>query len=670
MTCLHSRNPCRSTSSRLLFTTFSLRRLSLKAGLITLLLTGAYAEDQVSEYKKLSLSELMDLEVTSVSRRPEKLADSASSIQVVTGDDIRRSGATSIPEALRLADNLDVAQKTSQGWAISARGFNTDLSNKLLVLMDGRTVYSPLFSGVFWDAQDYVLEDIDRIEVISGPGGSLWGANAVNGVINITTKSAKDTQGLYTEVIAGTAIEDLTSVRYGGVLAPNVYYRVYAKYFDRDAGVLTDGSSASNAWSMWHTGFRIDAESVPQTTLTLQGDVYGNDENLPGGQDNKLGGGNLLGRWTHTLDNDSVMSLQLYYDRTHLSQPVPASIFSPIAGRLTDGLDTYDLDFQHHLFLGERNQVVWGLGYRFTHDVTGNAPGLGLQPSELNQNLYSGFVQDEIKLGGGVSFTLGTKVEHNDYTGVEVEPSTRLQWNVTPTQMVWGAVSRAVRMPSRIDQDLRRPSTGPTIFSGNSDFESETVIAYELGYRAQLGPKVIVSVSAFYNRYDDLRSLGITPVTVVPLVLQNNLEGETHGVELTTTYEVTKSWRLHGGYTLLLENLHVKPGQIDLNNSLNETADPQNQFSLRSSMDLPHQVEFDTALRWVDTLHENNAGTIAKVPAYYELDVRLAWHPTERLELSLVGQNLIHNRHLEYGIPGPNSEEIERSVYAKVVWRY
>ena len=670
MTCLHSRNHCRSTSSRLPFTTFSLRRLSLKAGLITLLLTGAYAEDQVSEYKKLSLSELMDLEVTSVSRRPEKLADSASSIQVVTGDDIRRSGATSIPEALRLADNLDVAQKTSQGWAISARGFNTDLSNKLLVLMDGRTVYSPLFSGVFWDAQDYVLEDIDRIEVISGPGGSLWGANAVNGVINITTKSAKDTQGLYTEVITGTAIEDLTSVRYGGVLAPDVYYRVYAKYFDRDAGVLTDGSSASNDWSMWHTGFRVDAESVPQTTLTLQGDVYGNDENLPGGQDNKLGGGNLLGRWSHTLENDSDMSLQLYYDRTHLSQPVPASIFSPIAGRLTDGLDTYDLDFQHHLFLGERNQVVWGLGYRFTHDVTGNAPGLGLQPSELNQNLYSGFVQDEIKLGGGVSLTLGTKVEHNDYTGVEVEPSTRLQWNFTPTQMIWGAVSRAVRMPSRIDHDLRRPSTGFPFFAGNSDFESETVIAYELGYRAQLGPKVIVSVSAFYNRYDDLRSLGITPATVVPLVLQNNLEGETHGVELTTTYEVTKSWRLHGGYTLLLENLHVKPGQIDLNNSLNETADPQNQFSLRSSMDLPHQVEFDTALRWVDTLHENNAGTIAKVPAYYELDVRLAWHATERLELSLVGQNLIHNRHLEYGIPGPNSEEIERSVYAKVVWRY
>ncbi|MBW8782195.1 MAG: TonB-dependent receptor [Verrucomicrobia bacterium] len=651
-------------------------RLVTVLGLLAVTLPAVHAQISdgtvaaVTEYKKLSLQELMNLEVTSVSRRPEKLAESASAIQVITGDDIRRSGATSIPEALRLADNLNVAQKGSQGWAISARGFNTELSNKLLVLMDGRTLYSPLFSGVFWDAQDYVLEDIDRIEVISGPGGALWGANAVNGVINITTKSSKDTQGLSTEVVAGTALEDLASVRYGGTLAPNLYYRVYAKYFDRDAGVLPNGSSASTDWNMWRTGFRIDAESAPQTTLTLQGDVYGNDENRPGGEDNRLGGGNLLGRWTHTLENDSEMSLQLYYDRTHVSQPVPASIFSPIAGRLTDDLDTYDLDFQHRLFLGDSNQVVWGLGYRFTHDDAGNAPGLGFQPAELNQSLYSAFLQDEIKLGHGAVLILGTKVEHNDYTGVEVEPSTRLQWNFTPSQMVWGAVSRAVRMPSRVDHDLRRPSTGFTIFSGNSDFESETVIAYELGYRAQLSSKLIVSVSAFYNRYDDVRSLGLTPVTVLPLVFQNNLEGETHGVELTTTYEVTQSWRLHGGYTLLLENLHVKPGQLDINNALNETADPKNQFSIRSSLDLPHRIEFDTALRWVDALHENNSGTIAKVPPYFELDVRLAWHPTDQLELSLVGQNLLHDHHPEYGIPGPAREEVARSVYAKVTWHY
>lgn len=670
MICMHARHPCRSISSRFPSPASLRRRLGLNAGLFTLLLTGAHAETQVSDYKKLSLSELMDLQVTSVSRRPEKLSDAASSIQVVTGDDIRRSGASSIPEALRLADNLNVAQKGAQGWAISARGFNTELSNKLLVLMDGRTLYSPLFSGVFWNAQDYVLEDIDRIEVISGPGGALWGANAVNGVINISTKSAKDTQGLYTEVAAGTELRNLTSVRYGGVLAPDVHYRVYAKYFDRDAGVLPNGASASTGWNMWRTGFRIDSESTPQTTLTLQGDIYGNDENLPGGQYNKLGGGNLLGRWTHTLENDSEMSLQFYYDRTNLSQPVPASIFSPIAGRLTNSLDTYDLDFQHRIRWGERNQVVWGLGYRFTHDDTTNAPGLGFQPAELNQSLVSAFAQDEITLGGGVSLTIGTKVEHNDYTGVEIEPNTRLQWNVTPAQMVWGAVSRAVRMPSRVDRDLRRPSTGPAIFSGGANYESETVIAYELGYRAQLGPKVIVAVSAFYNCYDDVRSLGTTPVTFLPLVFENNVEGETHGVELTATYEVNESWRLRGGYTLLVENLRVKPGELDINNALNETADPRNQFSFRSSFNLPRRVELDTGLRWVDTLRQNNAGAVAKVPAYFELDVRLAWHATDQLELSLVGQNLLHERHPEYGLPGPGREEIARGVYAKVVWRY
>ena len=629
-----------------------------------------FAEDEVATYKKLSLQELMDLEVTSVSRRPEKLSDTASAIQVITGDDIRRSGATSIPEALRLATNLDVAQKGSQGWAISARGFNTELSNKLLVLVDGRTVYSPLFSGVFWDAQYYLLDDIDRIEVLSGPVITLWGANAVNGVINITTKSAKDTQGLYTEVAAGTELENSTSVRYGGMLAPNISYRVYGKYTERDGGVLANGSDASTDWTSRRAGFRIDAESTPQTTFTLQGDVYDNDEDRQASPTVDLSGGNLLGRWTHTLEHYSEMSLQLYYDRTHLDQPVLPSVFSPIAGRLTDDLDTYDLDFQHRLFVGERNQVVWGLGYRRTHDVVQNAPGLGFLPARLDQDLYSGFVQDEIRLGSNWALTLGTKVEHNDYTGFEVEPSVRLQWNVTPNHMLWTSVSRAVRMPSRIDRDLSRPSSGTPIFTGGSDFQSETVVAYELGWRAQVASNVLVSVSTFYNHYDNVRSLGTTPVTFIPLFFENDLEGETYGAEFTTTYEVVKGWCLQGGYTLLREDIRVKPGGSDLNNALNETADPRHQFSIRSSMDLPHQIEFDTGLRWVDTLRMNNSGTVAKVPSYFELEARLAWHPTANLELSLVGQNLLHDHHAEYGVPGPNREEIERSVYAKIVWRY
>ncbi|HSI09284.1 MAG TPA: TonB-dependent receptor [Rariglobus sp.] len=628
------------------------------------------AEDSVTTYKKLSLQELMDLEVTSVSRRPEKLSDTASAIQVITNDDIRRSGATSIPESLRLATNLQVAQRNSQSWAISARGFNTELSNKLLVLMDGRTVYSPLFSGVFWDAQDYVLNDLDRIEVISGPGSALWGANAVNGVINITTKSAKDTQGLHTEVAAGTELENSTSARYGLTLAPNVYLRVYGKYTERDGGVFANGTDATTDWNSRRAGFRLDAEPTPQTTFTIQGDLYDNNEHQQASPNIDLSGGNLLGRWTHTLENDSEMSLQVYYDRTHLSQPVPAFFFAP-AGRFTDDLDTYDLDFQHRLFLGERNQIVWGLGYRRTHDVVQNAPALGFLPARLDQDLYSAFLQDEIRLFSDWTLTLGSKIEHNDYTGFEVEPSAKLQWNVTSNHMLWAAVSRAVRMPSRIDRDMNQPSTPPVIFSGGPDFESETVIAYELGWRAQLAPNVLVAVSAFYNQYDNVRSLSSTPATIIPLFFDNNLEGETYGVEFTTTYEVIKGWRLHGGYTLLREDIRVKPGEVDvINNALNETADPRHQFSIRSSMDLPRGIELDTGLRWVDTLRMNNAGTVAKVPAYFELDVRLAWHPTPDLELSIVGQNLLHDQHAEYGVPGPAREEVERSVYAKIVWRY
>jgi len=646
-----------------------IRQTGLALCLLTFASLPAFAKDEVTTYKKLSLQELMDIEVTSVSRRPEKLSDTASAIQVITGDDVRRSGATSIPEALRLATNLNVAQRNAQAWAISARGFNTELSNKLLVLMDGRTVYSPLFSGTFWDVQDYVLDDLDRIEVISGPGSALWGANAVNGVINITTKSAKDTQGLFTEVATGTELENLTGVRYGGALAPNIYFRIYGKYTERDGGVLADGSDSSTDWSTRRTGFRIDAEPSPDTTFTLQGDIYDNNENRQASPSVDMNGGNLLGRWTRTLADDSEMSLQLYYDRTHLSQPAPAFFFAP-AGRFTDDLDTYDLDFQHRLFLGERHQIVWGLGYRRTHDVVENAPSLGFQPERFDQNLYSAFVQDEITLGAGWALTLGTKLEHNDYTGFEVEPGGRLQWNFTTTQMVWGAVSRAVRMPSRIDRDLRQPSSPPTILAGSDDFSSETVIAYELGYRAQVTSEVLVSVSTFYNRYDNVRSLSTTPGTILPLFFANNLEGETYGVELSTTYQAAKGWRLHGGYTLLREDIRVKAGQSDLNNALNETADPRHQFSLRSSIDLPHHLEFETGIRWVDALRLNNNGAEAKVPGYFELDIRLAWHPTPGLELSLVGQNLLHDHHAEYGVPGPNREEIERSVYAKATWRY
>jgi iron complex outermembrane receptor protein len=628
--------------------------------------------------KGLSLEQLVDVEVTSVSRSPEKLLDAPSAIQVITSDDILRSGATSIPEALRLADNLDVAQKGSHAWAISARGFNTDSANKLLVLMDGRSVYTPLFSGVFWDQQDYLLADIDRIEVISGPGGTLWGANAVNGVINVITKSAKDTQGLYAEAGGGSTLQDFVGVRYGLTLAPDVYVRVYGKYFDRDSEVFPNGDDASDSWRMGQGGFRMDARASADDALTLQGDFYFGDEGLATGGRVKVNGNNVLGRWSHTFSDDSDMSLQLYYDRTHLNDPIPASNVAP-EGRLMDDLNTFDLDFQHHFRLWEFNHFVWGLGYRFTNDMVENAPGLAFFPTTLDHDLFSGFVQDEIGLARQLKLTLGTKIEHNDYTGFEVEPSVRLAWTPTNQQTIWAAVSRAIRAPSRIDRDSRLPTPNfapliDNLLIGGANFESETVIAYELGYRAQVSSQFFVSAATFYNVYDDIRSTSLSPPPAfagLPLVYANNLEGDNYGLELSANYRVFDWWRLHGGFDLLREDIHVKPGKTDFNNGFNETADPKHQFSLRSSMDLPQNIEFDVALRFVDSFEFNNNGAPDTVPAYFELEARLAWHPTKNLEIAIVGQNLLHDQHLEYVISSPNPrEEIQRSIYGKVSWRF
>lgn len=673
-----------STSSRSIGSSNSRRFIASVASL--LLTASAFAEDTpaapgADAYKKMSLTQLMDLDVTSVAKQPEPYGQAPAAIQVITGEDISRSGASSLPEAMRLADNLEVAQKNSHDWAISARGFNTALANKLLVLMDGRSVYTPLFSGVFWDVQDYLLQDIDRIEVISGPGGTLWGANAVNGVINITSKSAKDTQGLYVEGGGGSQLQDFGGVRYGGVLASNVYYRVYGKYFDRDNEVFGNGKDASDSWNMGRGGFRVDAEPSSENKLTLQGDYYVGHENVSTGGRANVSGGNLLGRLSHTFSEDSDVSLQMYYDRTHLVDPIPASVVGPItlapAGLLTDDLDTYDIDFQHHFHLSSWNNIVWGLGYRFTHEVDQNAPGLAFLPPTLSHNLFSAFLQDEIALRDNLFLTLGTKIEHNDYTGVEVEPSGRLQWNVTTNQMLWAAVSRAVRTPSRIDRDLNQPGPGGllVLLQGGRDFKSETVIAYELGYRAQPTPKLETSLSAFYNDYDHVRST-VTNSTLdafglpFPFFFQNNLEGQTYGFELSASYQLLDWWRLHGGYDLLKEDLRIKPGKADINNALNETADPQQQFSIRSTMDLPENITFDTTLRWVDVLHNNNGATVGTVPSYFELDARLAWRPVKSLEVSIVGQNLLHDQHPEYGFPGPAREEIVRSVYGKISWQF
>jgi len=636
---------------------------------------GSSGDPALNALKQLSVDQLMNVEVTSVSKQPEKVFDTDAAINVISSQDIADFGATSIPEALQLARNLDVAQKNSHDWAISARGFNTDLGNKLLVLMDGRTLYTPLFSGVFWDTQDYLLQDIERIEVISGPGGTLWGANAVNGVINITTKSAKDTQGLYVEGGGGSELEDFTGARYGGELAPGVYYRVYGKYFDRGDEAIADGSPASDAWHMGQGGFRLDATTTPDTTFTLQGDAYGGAEAAETGGTEQKSGENILGRWSHESGPDSSMSLQLYYDRTHLSDPIPevllgATVLAP-AGIVVDNLGTADLDFQHHLNFSDQNHFSWGFGYRFTRDMLDNAQVLAFLPATQDQNLFSVFAQDEIYFQPNLVLTLGSKLEHNDYTGYEAEPNIRLRWNPTPTQTLWSAISRAVRTPSRIDRDLSEPAPpNLVLLEGSADFESEKVVAYEVGYRLQVSPQLVGGISTFYNEYTDVRSTSETPGTILPLFFQNNVQGETHGFEFSGTYQALSWWQLRWGYDLLIENLGVKPGAFDLNDALNETADPQSQYSLSSAMNLPHDWLLTARLRWVGSLITNSGPNPGIVPSYYELNARAAWHPVKQLELSVTGQNLLHAYHVEYGFPSPTREEIARGVYGKASWQY
>ncbi len=636
----------------------------------------------------------MNVKVTSVSKQPQNLLQAPSAIQVITNDDIRRSGATTLPEALRLADNLEVAQINAHDWAISARGFDANLANKLLVLIDGRAVYTPLYGGVLWNVQDYLLEDIDRIEVISGPGGTLWGANAVNGVINIITKAAQQTLGLYATAAAGNQLQDFTGVRYGAQVAPDVYLRFYGKYLDDGDEVTSSDANAYDSWHMARGGFRLDAHQFGDNWVTVQGDAYDGGENDGAAGDAELSGSNLLGRWTHTLSAESGFSLQAYFDHTYLTQPFvaspPAQFFSGFpAASLMETLDTYDLDFQYHLGWGAHQKIVWGLGYRATHEVDEDLSVVRFAPPALNQNLYSGFLQDEIAVAQNVELTIGSKLEHNDYTGLEVEPSARVQWNVDPKELLWAAVSRAVRTPSRYDHDLEVPSglvDAPPPFqfpkyylTGNQHFDSETLIAYEVGYRAALASRLSGSISAFYNDYDDLRSTTATPTTATyvfpyPIFFQNNLAGDTYGFELSASYQLLDWWRLHAGYNLLQENIHVKPGEVDATGATNETADPQQQVALRSAMDLPRNVQFNAALRWVDELHINNGPTggpvVGLVPSYFELDTRLAWHATQHLEFALVGENLLHQYHPEYGFPAPTREQIARSVFGRIAWGY
>jgi iron complex outermembrane receptor protein len=604
--------------------------------------------------KKLSVEELMNVVVTSVSRRAEPLAHAASAIQLVTQDDIRRSGATSLPEALRLASNLQVAQIDSRQWAISARGFNSSSSNKLLVLIDGRTVYTPLYSGVFWDVQDVPLADIDRIEVISGPGSTLWGANAVNGVINVITKRPQDTQGLLVVGGGGTGLRGFGSARYGGTVGRSVRYRVYGKGFDRDAAASPTGLNASDDWQMGQGGFRVDWESSETNRFTLQGDAYGGQMGQATGRDAAVNGGNVLGRWSHTLSATSDIRVRVYFDRTHRDMP----------GVFAEDLNTYDVELLHSARLGRRHNLIWGLSYRQLDDHVRNSPSLAFLPADDVDHRFGGFIQDEITLvPNRLTLALGTKVEHNEFVGWEMQPGGRASWRMDRSGTLWAAVSRALRTPSRVDRDLFAPGQPPYFLAGGSDFRSERELAYELGYRLQ-HRALTMSLATFYNQYERLRSLEQTnPPAAFPLVIGNGLDGESYGAEVTAEYRVADAWRVRVGYTEMRINIWSKPTSTDTSGGSVENHSPNRQFSVNSSVDLPIDLRLDGGLRYVSEIANQ------QVPGYAELDARLTWSPTAQLGLSLVGQNLLHRRHAEFGTPATR-REIERGLQGAVEWHF
>ena len=610
----------------------------------------------VGTLKKMSLEQLMDIEVTSVSKRPEKLSEAASAVQVFTGDDIRRSGATSLPEALRFASNLEVAQIDSRQWAITARGFNNVFADKMLVLLDGRSVYTPLYAGVYWDVQDLMLEDVKRIEVISGPGATQWGANAVNGVINVTTKSAKETQGVLLAGGAGTELRSSGALRYGAQFASDVYYRVYTKYSERDDSVRPSGRNSNDSWHVAQVGFRVDRDAADKDPLTLQGDFYNGSIGQQGPENISVNGGNLLGRWARTLDSNADLKLQAYYDHTHRRIP----------GSFTQDIDTLDLDFQHHWQPTARNDLVWGVAYRLVRDDIVNTPSNAFLPPRVERNLFSAFAQDEIELlEDRVHATLGSKIEHNDYTGFEVEPSFRLAWTPDKRQTVWAAASRAIRTPSRIDRDLFSPATPPYRIQGGGKVVSEKLLAFESGYRAQLAPGLALSAAAFVNTYDDLRSLEpLTPPLAFPVQASSGLRGRSSGVEFTADWHVTDRWRLRAGQTEMRVHSEPQAGTKGDRGTRDSIArDPNRQVSLRSFLALAEKWECDAAVRYVAPINYQ------MVPGYTEADLRIGWRPAAAWELSLLGQNLVHRHHAEFNIPGAR-RELQRAVFVKASCRF
>ncbi|HYG28317.1 MAG TPA: TonB-dependent receptor [Caulobacteraceae bacterium] len=598
----------------------------------------------------LSLEELANLEITSVSRRPERISQAAAAVYVLNSEEVRRSGATSLPEVLRLAPNLQVQRVNAADYAISARGFNGfETSNKLLVLIDGRSIYSTLHSGVFWDIRTPPLEDLDRIEVVSGPGGTLFGANAVNGVINVISQSSFDTQGTLLNVGAGDEDKTLTA-RQGWRMGENGAGRAYVYAFDRDTSFRADGSDATDDASGVRGGFRTDW-TFGANTLSGQGEIFRNrlrtNEDFSG-QGTHADGAHLLARWTRDFAAAGQLEVQAYYDKVELVEPL-----------LTERNDTYDLHFQHAFSWGDRHELVWGGGYReAATELVSGVPGSFLDPQRRTVTLGNVFVQDQIALAEALTLTLGVKYETNNFSGEEILPNARLAWRVGDGHLLWGAVSRASRTPNRIERDLRAVVGGVT-FLGGGDFQSERLTAYELGYRSNPTANTAISVSAFYNDYDNLRTVRPDPATFVPIVFANDAEGRTYGMEAWGSWDVRPRWRLSAGVSTLDKQFELKPGASDISNIASIGNDPDYQVLLRSQSDITDSIELDLRLRAVGELDRS------QVDDYVEADARIGWHVTDNVELAVTGQNLLDDLRLETQ-DTQRRRYFGRSVYANL----
>jgi len=664
-----------------------LRRLTLVCALSVVFagvpqtLAAQLDANEPEDFFDMSIEELMDIRITTASKKEEKLFETPAAAYVITSEDIRRSGATSIPDALRMVPGLHVARMNSNKWAVTSRGFNSEFADKMLVMIDGRTVYSPHFGGVRWDTHDVMLVDVERIEVIRGPGGTLWGASAVNGIINIIMKDAKDTQGGLLSSGGGTEEQGFGAVRYGDKIDENTHFRVYSKYFNRGDGTQFAGGSGKDGWDMFRGGFRIDSHPTDRDQWTLLGDFYDGDIgqtgtrysltapiSTPYTRQNSVNGGDMLARWKRTYSEDSDMMLQLYYDRARRLEEV-----------FSETLNTYDVDFQRRFPLNDRHEITCGLGYRLDRHSVDGTFSYSLDPRHDDLSLYSGFVQDRIPLvADTLELTVGSKFLYHHRAGFEFQPGARLLWTADDRNTVWGAVTRAVRTPDRHDIDSKTSwgvfQAGPFTVSqeayGNPHMESEEVIAYELGYRAKPVDKVILDVAGFVNDYDKLSAternanMARPGYTIWPNVVGNNLHGETYGTEISATYQAAEQWKLNAGYTFLQIQLHPNNANIT-RDATEEGSAPHNQFHLRSYYDLSDDLELDFSLNYVDNLPGGD------IDHYIRFDARLGWHIAENTELSIVGQNLFDKRHPEFGAEsGQVPTEAERGFYIELTHRF